>query len=153
MIVVLIPVLLGRRRQMNPFSLFAWLSGAEPDTVLTVRLYTARHAVIVNPVIADFTECAFTGYFRPEFPPASFTQFLTNGAGYLQFPALYWRPSFPVDVGPNILGIFTVATRKDGSTFVLGWNDFKAPVDLNDSGFCLIEQFAATAQQATIDFP
>ncbi len=138
--------------RMTPFSLFAWLSGAEPDTVLTVRLFIARSATITNPVLADFTEASFTGYYRPEFPPASFTQFLANGAGYLQFPSLYWRPYFPVDVSPNITGLFTVATRADGSTFVLGWSDFPSPVDLHDSGFCLIEQFAVTAQQATIEF-
>ena len=130
---------------MEPFSLFAWLNGEEPDAILTVRLYTARDLVIPRPQVSNFTEADFKGYFRCQFPSASFVQILQNGTAFLNFPALYWRPSNPADVGPNLLGVFTVATRADNSQVVLGWSDFPAPVDLVGNGFCLIEQFSVNA--------
>ena len=137
----------GSKRFVQPFSLFKWLSGEDPTTVLTVRLFTARNSNLSNPVIGDFTEADFPGYFRASFPPTSFTQFLDNGTAYLQFPTLFWPSSTAAYVGPNVRGLFSIAARADGSTFVVGWADFNSPVDVSNGGFVLIEQFAVTARE------
>ncbi len=131
--------------QMQPFSLFAWLNGGEPDANLTVRLYTARDLVIPAPQVSNFQEADFEGYYPCQFPSPRFVQILQNGTAYINFPSLYWQKSNPDDVGPNLLGVFTVATRSDKSQVVLGWSDFPAPVDLDGNGFVLIEQFSVTA--------